>query len=276
MKRVHKDRSAESRRNRGRPEPGEPRRAEGRRSQKKSAGLWQKMSSFIWLAAALFFLGLAVYAGLLWDSNATISEMRFSGMNFTAESELLEVIDQPVGLKPDSIDFSGMAGQLASLPYIIRADFSVDVRGRMTVEVTERQPLAMLAGGSGHAYIDRDGVILPPVTGYAVNVPILHGFPVSSAGDTLSGEAFEQVNNFLSQASQHELGWITISEVAYSREEGVKALTQENGVKLLFGRERFDEKLRYWERFYSEVIRTEGIDNFSVVDLRYRNQIVTR
>lgn len=69
---------------------------------------------------------------------------------------------------------------------------------------------------------------------------------------------------------------MTISEVAYNKEEGVVALSQENGVKLLFGSNDFRIKLENWEAFYTEVIRVKGIQTMQQVDLRFTNQVVTR
>ena len=77
-------------------------------------------------------------------------------------------------------------------------------------------------------------------------------------------------------ARTNKFGWATISEVAYSQEEGVVALSQENGVKLLFGENDFDTKFENWKAFYTEVIRVKGINKIQQVDLRFLNQVVTR
>jgi hypothetical protein len=47
-------------------------------------------------------------------------------------------------------------------------------------------------------------------------------------------------------------------------------------VKLLFGHTDFDTRLKHWQAFYGEVISTKGIEAFSQIDLRFRNQVVTK
>jgi hypothetical protein len=89
-------------------------------------------------------------------------------------------------------------------------------------------------------------------------------------------EPFLQVRDFLMKAKINGFGWTTISEVAFDQTDGVVALSQENGVKLIFGRNDFEMKLDNWKAFYKQVVRTKGIQTMQQVDLRFSNQVVTR
>ena len=125
-------------------------------------------------------------------------------------------------------------------------------------------------------YVDQDGVILPILPKKIANLPLVYGFNITTAKDTLRSESFKQVRNFLVEAQKHEFAWATLSEVAYDREEGVIALSHENGVKILFGTQDFNQKLANWELFYTEIIREKGIAQVAQVDLRFNDQIITR
>ncbi len=103
---------------------------------------------------------------------------------------------------------------------------------------------------------------------------MLYGYSAESS-DTIKTESFIQVRDFLVAAKTNEFGWTTISEVVFDETDGVVALSHENGVKLLFGRNNFKHKLENWEAFYAEVIRTKGIQSMQQVDLRFSNQVVT-
>lgn len=232
--------------------------------------------SLSWISAAIFILGLAVIAGVWLESNSTIGEVRFSGHHFTDTEDLEASFSSPVGLHPDSVRFIELIDSINTLPWIRQAGARVDARGRMTIDVQERIPVARLAKSGHHLFIDSEGVIMPVIPGKPVNVPLLHGFAVESDSEFLAGKEFAHIREFLDTARKNDLAWITISEVAWSQKEGVIALTQENGVKLIFGYGDFKEKLDYWHTFYTEVVREKGIQNFSTVDIRYQNQIVTR
>jgi len=92
----------------------------------------------------------------------------------------------------------------------------------------------------------------------------------------LTGKRFAAVSEFLKAIKANPTGWVTISEISWDSEEGVVALSQQNGVKLIFGKSGFEEKFENWEAFYSQVIGVEGIDHFHTIDLRFAKQIVTR
>jgi phage host-nuclease inhibitor protein Gam len=109
-----------------------------------------------------------------------------------------------------------------------------------------------------------------------VDVPILYGFNAKPMKDTLKSEAFLAVRDFLTEMGKKQVSNATISEVAWTRDEGVVALTHENGVKLVFGKNDFKSRLRNWEAFYGEVIKTKGIAGMRAIDLRFRGQIITQ
>lgn len=226
-------------------------------------------------AIILLLMGLAMIAGYYLEKTSVISQIQFKGNHFTSLDELQNSIHSPVGLHPDSVNFMQLIESVNKLPYIKHTAISKGATGNITITVTEREPLALLIRDSRQVYFDEDGVKLPVILEKTVDVPIVYGFPVNPVSDTLKGNEFENVRDFIQEASKSDIGWITISEIAWNDREGVVALSYENGVKLLFGEQNFDTKIRYWEEFYSKIIKTKGIDTFERVDLRFRNQIVT-
>ena len=210
-----------------------------------------------WSAIALAMLGLAVVAGFYFEQSTRISAVEFRGHEFTTEDELQEALISPVGL-----------------PYVRDVAVRMTYRGTLTVEVTERKPIGLLAV-KPETFFDSVGVQLPAQPGIGVDVPLVYGFKPTSPGDTLKGKGFDQIKEFLNAASRDPFGWATLSEVAWNENEGVVALSSENGVKLLFGRNRFDQKVSHWKAFYQDVVAHRGINDFRTVDLRFRNQIVT-
>ena len=104
----------------------------------------------------------------------------------------------------------------------------------------------------------------------------MYGFSSTRQTDTLKTTDFIQLARFLEEAKEHKFAWATLSEVAFDPQEGVVALSHENGVKLLFGTDSFTNKLANWELFYTQVIRETGIARIAQIDLRFNDQIITR
>jgi cell division septal protein FtsQ len=189
---------------------------------------------------------------------------------------LEEALESPVGMLADSVSFDSLFKDLKTLPYVEDVTVSMGIRGTLTFRVMEREPFAMLVDGNRRIYVAEGGIKLPLIPEKIKDVPLVYGFSVQSLEDTLKSDQYRQVEEFLIAARENELGWITISEVSWNESEGVVALTYENGVKLLFGRNQFKEKMKNWEAFYTNVVSKKGIGSFSRIDLRYEDQIVTR
>lgn len=236
----------------------------------------QKGKLLPWFTAILMMLGIAVLAAMYWNRNVTINEVEVTGTYFNTTEEILNAANVPLGIKPDSLDLDSLIARVEALNYVKSVMPYVEPSGDLELAISERTPIAVLIQGSNRMYVDEEGVQLPILEGKALDLPLVYGFKVTAGMDTLKSNEFKQIRDFLVGARINEFGWATISEVAYSAEEGVVALSHENGVKLLFGTNNFETKLRNWEAFYVDVIRTKGIQAMQQVDLRFKNQVVTR
>lgn len=227
-----------------------------------------------WASLALFMLGIAVVAGFYFEQTTRITSVEFAGQTYTPLEELEDAMLSPIGLLADSVDYEEIYRSVSDLPYVKDVAVRMSYRGKLTIDVEERKPIGLLAGPRT-VYFDEAGIQLPPIPGKLVDVPIVYGFQETAPGDTISGDGFDQVLEFMKQATNDSFSWATLSEVAWSNREGVVALSNENGVKLLFGRDRFEQKIEHWKAFYQRVVSHRGIDSFRSIDLRFRNQIVT-
>jgi cell division septal protein FtsQ len=228
-----------------------------------------------WIAGAILVLGMAVLAGLYWNSTLTVQKVQFSGNHFVSTEDLKKV-EMPKGISPDSMNFNQIRNRFKEIPYVKQANISVQPNGNLMINITERQPIALLADGSTKIYVDRDGLRLPIKLGKTVDAPILYGFKAKPINDTLQSEAFKSAAKFLVNVRHRGVSNATVSEVAWTKHEGIVALTNQNGVKLIFGKGDFGTRLRNWEAFYGEVIKQKGIESMRTIDLRFEGQIVTR
>ena len=229
-----------------------------------------------WATAIMLVVGVAVLAAIYWNKNVTVDSISFSGNELTEIDVLAQTAEVPFGIHPDSLDLVSIVNRLENIDYVEKVIPYIEPNGELNITVKERTPIALLIKDSERMYVDIYGVKLPLISGITFDVPLVYGFDLSNKKDTLKSEAFKQISSFLVDAQQNKFGWLTISEVAFNQEEGVVALSQENGVKLLFGSNDFKTKLENWEAFYTEVIRVKGIQAMQQVDLRFTNQVVTR
>lgn len=228
-----------------------------------------------WITAVLMVAGIAILAAMYWNRNVTVQDLKVNALNFTEYEMVKQTAAIPMGVKPDSLDLNEVVNRVERLDYVRSVSPYIEPNGNLRLKLAERQPIAMLISGSSRIYVDAEGVKLPILEERTRDVPLLYGFETNQ-GDTLKSEAFVQVRDFLMRAKIDGFGWNTISEVAFDTNDGVIALSQENGVKLIFGRNNFETKLENWKAFYGQVVRTKGINKMQQVDLRFTEQVVTR
>ena len=228
-----------------------------------------------WVTGIMMVIAVAVLAAVYWTRTVTVDELDINALTFTEPEEIEAVAAIPFGIQPDSLEIQEVVLRVEKLPYVRSVVPYIEPSGDLRLTVSEREPIAMLIDGSQRAYVDAEGVILPILENKTRDVPLLYGYSVH-ATDTLKDEPFLQVRDFLMKAKIDQFGWTTISEVAFDPVDGVVALSHENGVKLLFGRNDFEMKLENWKAFYKQVVRTKGIQSMQQVDLRFSNQVVTR
>lgn len=228
-----------------------------------------------WITTILMVTGIAVLAAMYWNKNVTVQDVQLNELYFTEYEEIKKAAAVPMGIKPDSLDLNALIQRVEKLDYVRSATPYIEPSGDLQINISEREPIALLVSGSNRKYVDAEGVRLPILEGKARNVPLLYGYSATST-DTIETESFAQVRDFLMQAKIDGFGWTTISEVVFDDEEGVVALSHENGVKLIFGRNNFETKLENWRAFYAQVVKTKGINAMRQVDLRFTNQVVTR
>lgn len=224
----------------------------------------------------LVLLGGAGVAAWYFQSETMIQSVRVNGNYFTETDDILRIAAIPLMVSPDSISFLATLYRVETLPYIDRAALRMASRGELQLTVTEREPIGLFIHGSRRVYADADGVILPVRAGCAVDVPLVYGVPVSARQDTLRSAAFMEIRDFLVEARKIPLAAATLSEIAWTSEQGIVALSHENGIRLVFGRDRYAEALKNWDLFYRQVVAVRGPQQFTSVDLRYNGQIVTR
>lgn len=224
---------------------------------------------------ALLLIILTIYIGISWSSKVTISKVNIFGNFYTSNDEILQTIHLSDTIWLDSLDIPDLIKTIEQMPYIKKAAVEPNPPHSINIIIRERQPLALLLNGDSQAYVDKEGIKLPVIPGLTPRVPILYGFS-SNIGDTLKPDIFNVTSRFLSNLSTMEIAHATLSEIAFTPTDGIVAMSRENGVKIIFGRENPESRLLNWQAFYQQIIPKKGITTFNEIDLRYRGQIITK
>ena len=243
-------------------------------SKEPKAPIRKKRGWYTIVGLAIIILGSSI--GYYRYKHSVVKRIILEGNYYTADDDIIRKASFPNDVSPDSVDLFAVIKRIEELPFIKQADVVVLPPAQVKIIVHERVPLALLLDGSKKALIDIDGIIMPQLHDKTPNVPLLYGYNITSVNDTLKESSFHFMSDFLTQLKSHPLSNSTISELAWSKEEGIVAMSNEDGVKLIFGSDKLDLKLSNWESFYAQIIPKVGSSTLKEVDLRYQGQVITR
>ena len=233
------------------------------------------------LLTGLTLLGGAVAVGVSYERSMTLRSVHFEGAVHTPVETLEDAFLASPGIPIDSLQLDQLAEPLRALPHIKDVRFRLDSRGRLLVDIHEREPIAVLADRNPAALVDADGVAMPMVYGVPLDLPLLYGVPLptkreESTADTRPSTPFSQVRDLILAASKRPLLQKSLSEITWSEEQGVVALSSERSLLLIFGRDDMTTKWHHWEEFAVQVLPREESASYRSVDFRYRDQVVAR
>lgn len=206
---------------------------------------------------------------------AEVHQVSVSDHYFTAEEDIIRAAAITIGTHADSIAFSQVIQRIEQLPYIREARIVPVPPSTILIRIQERRPVGLVTGSNVKRYIDSEGIVLPVIPGKAVEVPLIYGINLTASSDTLKGTTFEALGAFLAAFERYDIARATISDVAWQTGTGIVAAGGEYGTRIVFGLGDYDEKLRNWQAFYTQVVPKTGLNTFTNVDLRYKAQIVT-
>ncbi len=254
--------------------------AETKSAYRKRAGVnfssWVPNRSAGYLLAALLLIGGSVFGAMYLTGNASIQKISVSGNMMTDKEAILSASQIEPGIPADSVRALSVIEEVEQLPYVRSAEVHVSTLGNMHIAVQEREPVGILVQGDAMALVDAYGIKMRIPSHYTPDLPLIYGFNVNPIADTLSSESFKKTATFLTALKHREVAMLTLSEVGWHSEEGVIALSRENGVRLVFGDDDFASRLYKWEEFYRKVVPQRGMAAFTSLDFRFRDQIVAR
>jgi cell division protein FtsQ len=182
----------------------------------------------------------------------------------------------PKNLKLSGVDMRRMEKLARTNPWVASAQAYVDNRRVLHVRVTQRVPVVRLFGrdGSSH-YLDTALKTLPVSVGYAHYIPVVTGVPSlldDSAGRAMKGQIVGLVNRI----SRDSFWNAQVAEIAVSPDgRGFELVPVLGSHRILLGDTgRLDAKLKGLFSFYKGVLNRVGWDKYTILDVRYRGQVV--
>lgn len=151
---------------------------------------------------------------------------------------------------------------------IEKSEVFCTIDGTLNAKIKQREPIARVYDGAGVYYMDTQGKKMPLSSSYSARVPVLRG----------NTEQYWQASYALMQFIQNDQ-WMAenITEVLVKPNGEYEFLMRVPTFKVVFGKFE-DETLKKanLKAFYKQLEKTNKLNEYSVVNLKYMNQVVCR
>ena len=177
-----------------------------------------------------------------------------------------------------SLKLSRMGEQLAKNPWIASVRVRRNFPNSLSIDVTERQPVAIVSMGYLY-YLDSRGDIFKPLQeGDRLDFPVVTGLAEDDLLKDPSGskETLKGVLSLLEllKAGQGGVATASVSELHYDKGFGYTLFTMERGLPIRLGVSGFQEKLDRLSRVYADL--KPQLPNLEYIDLDHVDRIVVK
>ncbi|GJH39473.1 hypothetical protein RCZ04_00230 [Capnocytophaga sp. HP1101] len=171
---------------------------------------------------------------------------------------------QPMGL----LRLSEIEKLLDNNVMIEKSEVFCTIDGTLNAKIKQREPIARVYDGAGVYYMDSQGKKMPLSSSYSARVPILRGDTERHWQTSYALMTFIQNDQWLAE---------NITEVWVKPNGEYEFLMRVPHFKVVFGKFE-DEALKKanLKAFYKQLEKTNKLGEYSIVNLKYMNQVVCR
>lgn len=232
---------------------------------------WSFVKGFLLIAVVLFLYGFSNYKNQ--DKKVTSIDIKFEkGDNLFMTHEMVNKLliqnGVPVKNKAKSlIDLNSLEEQVLLHPMVESARTFLTVDGQLETRVMQRTPIGRISSNSESYYIDRLGDRMPLSENYSARVPIITGdFDGESLKDLYELLLFIRADSFLEKQ---------IVGVHKVNNENFNLMTRVGKHEINIGKvDNLQSKFKNLKAFYNSTMKNETINNYSLINLKYNNQVV--
>lgn len=205
-----------------------------------------------------------------------------NGDFFTDRLEVLNLLnaentDYVLGLSIDQLDLKTLEERVETNPFVKDAQVYRDIKGNLMVKVRQAKPIARIYRRQGpDQYIDEEGLLLPTTARHTTRVPIIELERDFSWEKTITETAYgEDMLDLLNYVQKDEFWRAQIAQIVIAKDGELIMLPQVTKQEIQFGMpENLDVKFRKLKVFYEEILPNKGWNSYSLVNLKFKNQIV--
>lgn len=240
----------------------------------RSLARFIKVAVVLAAGVAIAYGGWRGYKEITTTERLAIETIKIAGANRVSEEDIHDLAGIEEGDNILSFREGVVAGKIRRNPWIKDVDISRGLPSTVTIEVTEREPLALVKLDAMYV-MDASGVVFKkysPEDG--LDLPVITGLSADGLRET-TGELEEGLLELIRTLKGREgFNLAKVSEIHADRVFGLSVYTLDEGVRLDVGLQGFSPKLESFEK----ILKTRGgsLSGIEAMDLNNYREVVVR
>jgi cell division protein FtsQ len=203
--------------------------------------------------------------------------------------ELLSTKGSRIKGKPmNEIDLARLEKIIYTNPFVERAEVFSGLDGYVNINIWQRNPvMRVINSRNEHFYIDESGTYFPVSDKYSCHVVVASGFiddspvrkSIASArpfpGDTAVAPIMVQLNEIAWFLKNNDLWDAQIEQIYVNEKYEIELIPRVGNQSIVLGNtDHLAEKMNNLMIFYTEAAVRSGWDKYSVINLKYHDQVI--
>ncbi|MDW3194611.1 MAG: cell division protein FtsQ [Cytophagales bacterium] len=185
--------------------------------------------------------------------------------------------DYVLGSRIGDIDLKLLESRVEAHAFVADAQIFYDLKGNIVVNVEQARPIARIYDPYGaDKYIDDRGLVLPINGKHTARVPLIEiEKKIDLKNGITSTEEGADLFELLRFIDADEFWKAQIAHLVFEGSGEITMLPQITKQKILFGKPSdLAKKFKKLEVFYKEILPNKGWNTYSLVNLKFKDQIV--
>jgi cell division protein FtsQ len=247
-----------------------------RGGERHPRGQWGKLL----MGVQLLGIVLVAIGAHSWKQDLPVSAIRVEGNAIVTSAEILRLAAIPLQAKLCAVDLAAVRKRILQSPFIRTASVNRQGPEGITITVTERRPIALVAAGELLS-VDEEGTVLPAVkSDQLFDLPVLTGTfsdVECVPGQRMTrGPVHEALHALAAARRVDEDLFRRISEISVQESGTLVMHTAEAGVPVILGQGDVLRKLVMFDGFWRQIVERRGPKYLQQVDLRFEDQVIAR
>ncbi len=216
-----------------------------------------------------------------------------NGNEFITKTDVLDLLSskgkQPIGKRLNDINIGMLEKLINSNPFVANAEVFSTIDGEVNIDISQRVPIIMIINNNDeHFYIDDQGEFMPVSQNYTAHVIVANGNIFNGYAEKripkCNSETVDSISQIQIISQLYDLAcfinkdpfWNAQIEQIYVNEQSeIELITRIGNHRIILGNaSQLDEKFKRLMIFYKQGLNITGWNNYSVINLKYKNQVV--